>query len=63
MPTYNYICKTCGYLFEVEKTIDDETKIRCPMCKSRKVKKLINIPTVIYRDDGFTQYRKNNNEN
>ena len=58
MPTYNYSCKTCGHLFEVEKTIDDETKIRCPMCKSRKVKKLINIPTVIYKDDGFTQYRK-----
>ena len=58
MPTYNYSCKTCGHLFEVEKTIDDETKIRCPMCKSRKVKKLINIPTVIYKDDGLRNIGK-----
>ena len=59
MPTYNYTCKTCGHLFEVERSYDDDTETkRCPICKSRNVKKLLNVPVVIYRDDDFTQYKR-----
>ena len=43
MPTYEYLCKKCDEVSEVlhgmEETID-----RCPLCKSKKITRLISAP-------------------
>lgn len=40
MPTYEYICERCGYLFEVRHSMNDESIVNCPQCKA-KTRKII----------------------
>lgn len=54
MPQYNYRCLTCEKEFELQRSYDDNSKPRCPHCKSRKVQHLIESPAVIYRGKDFT---------
>lgn len=41
-------------LAELGYKIDDKI-IHCPKCKSTRVRKIILMPSVIYRGDGFTK--------
>ncbi|MDI6890268.1 MAG: zinc ribbon domain-containing protein [Thermodesulfovibrionales bacterium] len=34
MPTYEYKCEHCGYLFEVRHSMTENPGILCPECKS-----------------------------
>ena len=34
MPTYEYKCETCGYVFEKLQKMTDEPVKKCPKCKS-----------------------------
>jgi putative FmdB family regulatory protein len=34
MPTYEYECKSCGYVFEKSQKMTDSSVARCPKCKS-----------------------------
>jgi putative FmdB family regulatory protein len=40
MPTYEYRCNECGYLFEINHSINENPAVLCPKCKSQ-VRKLI----------------------
>lgn len=43
MPIYEYECKNCGVQFQhLILTRDEETKINCPHCGKRRLKKLIS---------------------
>ncbi|MCX8022744.1 MAG: zinc ribbon domain-containing protein [Syntrophorhabdaceae bacterium] len=46
MPTYEYICEKCGKEFSVILSIreyeKEKERMRCPGCKSRKVKQLLS---------------------
>jgi len=41
MPTYEYECTKCGYQFELEQSMNDKPRSRCPKCRS-KVNRLIS---------------------
>ena len=59
MPTYEYECQSCGYVFEHFQNITDPPLKRCPKCKGR-VKRLIGTGSgIIFKGSGFycTDYR------
>ncbi len=55
MPTYEYKCLKCGYLFELFQTMSAEPVKQCPKCKG-EVKRLIG-PGMgpIFKGTGFYQ--------
>jgi len=60
MPTYEYVCLSCGYRFEVSQSMTDKPKSKCPKCK-KKVKRLIGSGGgIIFKGSGFyeTDYKK-----
>jgi putative FmdB family regulatory protein len=53
MPTYEYECKSCGYIFDVFQSMSDAPLKDCPQC-GREVRRLINGGTgVIFKGSGF----------
>lgn len=60
MPTYEYECTSCGYIFDVFQNINDKRLETCPKCE-KKVKRLIGSGSgIIFKGTGFyaTDYRK-----
>ncbi len=63
MPTYEYKCKDCGFLFEKFQKMSDEPLTECPNCKGT-VKRLIGSGAgIIFKGTGFyeTDYKKKDN--
>jgi putative FmdB family regulatory protein len=55
MPTYEYKCKECGYVFELFQTMSAEPVKTCPQCKG-EVKRLIGPGAgPIFKGTGFYQ--------
>ncbi|MDR2630559.1 MAG: zinc ribbon domain-containing protein [Spirochaetaceae bacterium] len=53
MPTYEYECKSCGYLFEVFQSMSEKPLSRCPQC-GKEVRRLINGGSgIIFKGSGF----------
>lgn len=60
MPTYEYECLDCGYVFEVFQKITDKPLEKCNNCNG-KLKRLIGTGSgIIFKGSGFyaTDYRK-----
>ena len=60
MPTYDYICESCGWGFEQFQSITAKSLRSCPECGKRKLKRLIGAGAgVIFKGSGFyqTDYR------
>jgi putative FmdB family regulatory protein len=60
MPTYEYECGACGHRFEERQAITARPVTTCPICKKRKVKRLISGGAgFIFKGSGFyiTDYR------
>ena len=55
MPTYSYKCRKCGYEFDITGSYGVLFGYRpsCPSCYSKKVKKELNNPYVIFKGKGF----------
>ena len=59
MPTYEYVCQSCGYQFEKFQNMSDKPIQKCPKC-DKNVKRLIGTGTgVIFKGSGFyaTDYK------
>lgn len=41
MPTYDFICESCGYQFEQMQMITAKPLRKCPKCKKNKLKRMI----------------------
>ena len=54
MPTYDYECAKCGFVFEVfEKPTQKRVK-NCPSCKKGKAKRLLGAGAgIIFKGSGF----------
>jgi putative FmdB family regulatory protein len=53
MPTYEYECKTCGFVFEAFQSMSDAPLSSCPEC-GKAVRRLINGGTgIIFKGSGF----------
>lgn len=60
MPTYEYVCESCGYEFEKFQSITAGTLRKCPKCGKMSLKRLIGCGAgVIFKGSGFyeTDYR------
>ena len=63
MPTYQYRCKECGYLFEKFSTITSYKKeVICPVCHGKAKLKISGGSGIIFKGSGFyiTDYKQNN---
>jgi putative FmdB family regulatory protein len=53
MPVYEYACEKCGHEFEVSQRITDEPIKTCPVCRARKVKRLISQTSFVLKGGGW----------
>ena len=53
MPVYEYACDKCGHEFEAEQRITDDPIKVCPVCKARKVKRLISQTSFVLKGGGW----------
>ena len=61
MPTYDYLCESCGYKFEKFQKMNDDPLKECPKC-GKVVKRLIGTGMgIIFKGKGFyaTDYMNN----
>ena len=52
MPTYEYVCKRCGHLFEIVQSMKDDTLTECPECGG-ELRKVFAPPAISFRGSGF----------
>lgn len=53
MPTYEYLCESCGYKFEKFQKMSDKPIKKCPKCR-RSVRRLIGAGAgIIFKGSGF----------
>lgn len=60
MPTYDYLCSSCGHRFEEFQSMSAKTLRKCPACKKSALERLIGAGAgVIFKGSGFyqTDYR------
>lgn len=59
MPTYEYVCKQCGHLFEIVQSMRDEPLTECPECAG-ELRKVFAPPAISFKGSGFyaTDQRK-----
>jgi putative FmdB family regulatory protein len=60
MPTYEYVCDSCGHRLEKFQSITASPLRKCPACGENKLKRLIGAGAgVIFKGSGFyeTDYR------
>ncbi len=58
MPRYDYECGSCGHVFELRQSFDDEPRGTCPLCSGMSKRKFHAVP-IIYKGSGFytTDYK------
>ena len=52
MPTYEYVCKSCGHLFEIVQSMRDEPLTECPECGG-ELRKVFAPPAIAFKGSGF----------
>jgi putative FmdB family regulatory protein len=64
MPTYDYICLSCGHAFEVFKSIHDDSVQNCPKCSGETRKRIGGGAGLLFKGNGFyiTDYKKNGSQ-
>lgn len=66
MPTYDYVCESCGYRFEQFQSITAKPTRKCPECGRLKLQRLIGAGAgIIFKGSGFyqTDYRSESYKN
>lgn len=59
MPTYDYVCKTCGYKFEEFQSMSAEPLKVCPKCNNEIMRKIGTGAGLVFKGSGFyiTDYK------
>ncbi len=52
MPTYEYVCKSCGHLFEIVQSMRDASLTECPECGG-VLRKVFAPPAISFKGSGF----------
>jgi putative FmdB family regulatory protein len=52
MPLYDYKCKKCGHIFEVQQSMKDAPLKKCPKCAG-EVHRLISAAGIVFKGSGF----------
>jgi putative FmdB family regulatory protein len=61
MPTYDYVCRSCGHTFEAFQSMLDQPMVTCPQCAEPSLKRLVGSGAgLIFKGSGFyiTDYKK-----
>jgi putative FmdB family regulatory protein len=60
MPTYSYRCTKCGHQYEKFQKISDESRPRCPECRSKGEREISGGAGIHFKGSGFyiTDYGK-----
>ncbi|NNM53210.1 MAG: zinc ribbon domain-containing protein [Spirochaetales bacterium] len=53
MPTYDYVCQTCGHEFEAFQSMKDNPLTECPECQGPVKRKVGGGTGVIFKGSGF----------
>ena len=61
MPTYGYVCETCGYKFEKFQKMSDQPITKCPECDG-EIRRLIGTGTGVIIKGHGPQTAGNNKE-
>jgi putative FmdB family regulatory protein len=54
MPIYSYECNLCKYKFDELQKVDDKPLKTCPSCKETALRKVIALPHVVFKGNGWT---------
>ncbi len=60
MPTYDYLCESCGHELEIFQSMTEGRKRKCPACGTLKLRRLIGTgAAIVFKGSGFyqTDYR------
>jgi len=57
MPTYDYVCVSCGHRVEVMHSVHADGPSACPVCGG-PMKKAIGVPAVHYKGSGWARKEK-----
>ena len=52
MPTYEYVCRNCGHLFEIVQSMMDDPLTECPECGG-ELRKVFAPPAIAFKGSGF----------
>ena len=52
MPTYEYLCKSCGKRLEVQQRFSDESLTECPYCEG-PLRKVFGSVGIAFKGSGF----------
>jgi putative FmdB family regulatory protein len=53
MPTYEYVCTSCGTPLEVVQSIHDPALTDCPNCEGGRLRKVFGNVGVVFKGSGF----------
>src|SRR5258705_13993343 len=60
MPTYDYVCESCGHKFEEMQSFKDDVLKTCPKCHQETLRRLFGTgAAILFKGSGFyeTDYR------
>jgi putative FmdB family regulatory protein len=66
MPTYDYVCDSCGHEFEAFESITSQPQTDCPECRVPKLRRKIGPgAAILFKGSGFykTDYRSDSYKN
>lgn len=52
MPTYDYVCDSCGHRFDVRQSFSEDPIRECPVCKG-DVRRVVYPAGVIFKGSGW----------
>ena len=52
MPTYSYLCGSCGHKFDLRQGFDSESIAKCPKCEAEAKRQFIPVP-IIFKGSGW----------
>jgi putative FmdB family regulatory protein len=52
MPTYEYLCKSCGHRFEIWQKMSDEPLTVCPACGA-DIRRVVFPAGIVFKGSGF----------
>lgn len=53
MPWYDYQCEKCGAVFEVQRAMGEDGKVKCHVCGSTRTTKIYSAAPVVFKGSGF----------
>jgi putative FmdB family regulatory protein len=52
MPTYEYVCRNCGHMFEIVQSMSDAPLTICDVCGG-ELRKVFTAPSISFKGSGF----------